>query len=398
MNRRTLLQGMGTTLAFASTSVIPWGPLQAAGTTPDQGEPKGSPQAIRKDAPLVPVDARVDRITEIYTCLRPFRPAGPRIETQALGNKLLVHNYGHGGSGWSLSWGSSRLALQLLRKSAAAQKRLAVIGCGPMGLTSAILAQRAGLSVTIYAKELPPQIASMGATGHWSPDSQFCSTESGAGWTDRWIEMADFSYRMYQSLLGLPGDPVEWYYGYKLSSVPFGSVAAHKTTEFAKFNNPNRRYQPIQLDLAADAHPFSYPYARRWQNMLFNINTYARLLLSDFLAGGGTIKVQNFENAEQLLGLPEQAIINATGYGARALFNDMDIIPIRGQTARLVQQPDVNYAIRADDFFFLPRRDGLVIQYIDRAGSYNNTDDTPDPKESADAIQQLANVMNGIQS
>ena len=34
---------------------------------------------------------------------------------------------------------------------------VAVIGCGALGLTSAILLQQAGARVTIYAKERPPE-------------------------------------------------------------------------------------------------------------------------------------------------------------------------------------------------------------------------------------------------
>ncbi|ROM72864.1 hypothetical protein BK654_24365 [Pseudomonas brassicacearum] len=54
------------------------------------------------------------------------------------------------------------------------------------------------------------------------------------------------------------------------------------------------------------------------------------------------------------------------------------------------------HAIRAEDFLFIPRRDGLVVQYIDRAGSYNNDDDSPDFRETSEAVEQLAAVMAGL--
>src|SRR5215510_7894353 len=56
---------------------------------------------------LAPLRASTDRIFDITVCLRPFRAAGPRLETERIRDTLVVHNYGHGGSGWSLSWGSS---------------------------------------------------------------------------------------------------------------------------------------------------------------------------------------------------------------------------------------------------------------------------------------------------
>ena len=59
---------------------------------------------------LPPLRADIDRITAITVCTRPFRPEGPRLDVERLGDQTIVHNYGHGGSGWSLSWGSSSIA------------------------------------------------------------------------------------------------------------------------------------------------------------------------------------------------------------------------------------------------------------------------------------------------
>jgi hypothetical protein len=52
----------------------------------------------------------IGRMTHITVCLRPFRAEGPRLDVETIGAKRVVHNYGHGGSGWSLSWGSAALA------------------------------------------------------------------------------------------------------------------------------------------------------------------------------------------------------------------------------------------------------------------------------------------------
>jgi glycine/D-amino acid oxidase-like deaminating enzyme len=108
---------------------------------------------------LVPIRAHVDRIFRTTVCLRPFRAEGPRIEAERVGDKVVVHNYGHGGSGWSLSWGSGAIAVQKAMQALAAAgggKDVAVIGAGALGLTSATLLQRAGAKVTIYAKERAP--------------------------------------------------------------------------------------------------------------------------------------------------------------------------------------------------------------------------------------------------
>jgi D-amino-acid oxidase len=126
------------------------GLLGGCSAAPDGSPPDGPP--------LVPIRASTDRIIDIAVCLRPFRPAGPRVETERLGDVLVVHNYGHGGSGWSLSWGSSARAVRMAMQTSPAE--VAVIGCGALGLTSAILAQRAGARVTIYARDQLPMTTS----------------------------------------------------------------------------------------------------------------------------------------------------------------------------------------------------------------------------------------------
>lgn len=115
---------------------------------------------------LPPMRVSTSRITRITVCTRPFRAAGPRLDVEQIGDQTIVHNYGHGGSGWSLSWGSSTIAVR--NALATATRDIAIIGCGALGLTSAILAQRAGLRVTIYAKDRPPNVRSSLASGLWT--------------------------------------------------------------------------------------------------------------------------------------------------------------------------------------------------------------------------------------
>lgn len=46
--------------------------------------------------------------------LRPFRRSGVRLEREKLRNgRRVIHNYGHGGSGFTLSWGCAHAAIEL---------------------------------------------------------------------------------------------------------------------------------------------------------------------------------------------------------------------------------------------------------------------------------------------
>ena len=46
--------------------------------------------------------------------LRPFRKSGVRLERDELRDgRTVIHNYGHGGSGFTLSWGCAREVVNL---------------------------------------------------------------------------------------------------------------------------------------------------------------------------------------------------------------------------------------------------------------------------------------------
>jgi glycine/D-amino acid oxidase-like deaminating enzyme len=126
--------------------------------------------------PLAPIRAHPDRIYDLRCCIRPFRTKGPNLDVEQISDATVVHNYGHGGSGWSLSWGSANIAVQ--KAVSTSPEQIAVIGCGIIGLTSALTAQRAGAQVTIYTHELLPKTRSVRANGSWTPDSRISLTEA----------------------------------------------------------------------------------------------------------------------------------------------------------------------------------------------------------------------------
>src|SRR6185369_17714388 len=158
-------------------------------------------------ARLQPLRLSMDRITGVTVCSRPFRAAGPRLELERIGQQSVIHHYGHGGSGWSLSWGSGALAAQMALGTG--ERDIGVIGCGAIGLTTALQLQRKGAGATIYARDTPPDVRSSFATGGWTPDSRICLEDHAtSAFKQQWQTMARTSWRMYQGLLGLSGDPV----------------------------------------------------------------------------------------------------------------------------------------------------------------------------------------------
>lgn len=61
-------------------------------------------------------DPAVKRVRSVVG-LRPTRPKGVRVESEIVNGAPVIHNYGHGGGGVSMSWGCSALAVQLVCKA-----------------------------------------------------------------------------------------------------------------------------------------------------------------------------------------------------------------------------------------------------------------------------------------
>jgi D-amino-acid oxidase len=390
MNRRDFLGGVAVvSLSGCGMKAKP------AASLPSTVPPALAPYDVLPR--LMPIRAHVDRIFRVTVCLRPFRAAGPRLEVERVGDKTVVHNYGHGGSGWSLSWGSSSLAVE--KAMAAGEREVAVIGCGALGLTSAILLQRAGAKVTIYAKERPPEVRSARATGSWTPDSRIALTNVvSPDFPALWEKMCRTSFHTYESYLGMAGNPVEWTDQYSLSDNGPAAGQANPPRDnalnFARYRDRVSDLTPRSQDMPPGSHPFPTRYARRNSNLTFNIAGYSRQLVNDFLVEGGRIEHVEFHSPSELSQLPQKVIINATGYGARALWSDESIVPVRGQIAWLIPQPEVNYGVQYKNVNILSRRDGIVVQDggIGEMEGYNDANEQPDRAAAESAVRVVAEL------
>jgi D-amino-acid oxidase len=346
--------------------------------------------------PIIPIRADLDRIFRITVCLRPFRAAGPRQDVERAGDKVVVHNYGHGGSGWSLSWGSADLVVRRAMEATPGLQECAVLGCGALGLTAALTAQRMGLRVTIYAKEHPPYVRSSRATGSWTPDSRIALTsavapEFGAAWE----KMARISFGMYQSYLGVAGTPIEWTDRYNLrdqsDSAAYGGIH-----DFASYGARIVDLTPASQEMPPGSTPFPTEYVRRTSSLTFNVASYSRQLVEDFQIAGGRIETREFHTPADVGGVPQATIINCTGYGARSLWSDESIVPIRGQIAWLIPQEGVNYGIHYKDLWVLARRDGIVIQPMSQGDDtgWNDANEEPNRVEAEGGVRRLQELYD----
>ncbi len=300
---------------------------------------------------LAPVLVSPDREIRTVVGLRPHRPSGFVVKAEKLGEKLVIHNYGHGGAGITLSWGTSQLAAALLPGEPVPS--VAVLGCGAVGLATARLLQDRGLPVTIYAADLPPNTTSNIAGGQWYPFGVFDSEKKTPEFMNQFLQATELAYRRYQTLIG-PRYGVRWIRNYFLSR--------HEITD-DDVSSAIRPFTPETRILRESEHPFSgYPFALQYDTMLIEPPIYLNAMLTDFRIGGGTVRVRHFDDVSQLQQLTEPVIFNCTGLGARALFDDQELGPIKGQLTVLLPQPEVNYmALMEDELYMFPRTDGILL-------------------------------------
>jgi glycine/D-amino acid oxidase-like deaminating enzyme len=382
--RRDFLAGAGAAAATAFAGCAAIRP---------RGDPAPIPQLV-----IPRLNIAADRITSITVCTRPFRAQGPRLESVRMGGKTVIHHYGHGGSGWSLSWGSGYQAMQHV--IATGERDIAVVGCGAIGLTTAVLLVRAGMQVTIYAKDLPPFVRSSWATGVYSPDSRIVLAQHATPEFNRnWSEMARYSWRAYQGLLGLADQPVEYVDVYSADGGPGALGIDPRNKGKPEFAMLERKLladmEPGLRQFPPGTHSLGAHHLERSTTLLFNISAYARVLMAEFRSAGGRIEVTEFNSPSDLVRLAQKTIVNSTGYGARALFSDDSVIPVRGQLAHTTTQEGIHYGLEYKDTYFVPRRDGFVFQVVGRDDYYGYGDDTvvPDRAEAEHAVNTIGSLF-----
>ncbi len=348
----------------------------------------------------------LDRVVKETVGLRPYRTIGPRIEKEELGSKTLVHNYGHGGSGWSLSWGSAELAANLVDESwspkaplastaantlvlpTSTAQKVAVIGCGVIGLTTARTLQRRGYEVTIYTKEMAPDITSSKATGTWSPTHRLIDSDKKTDtFFEQFKQMHQTSFLTYQNMLGL-GDKVVWTDTYDVRQ----DLRAHG--DFSRDDKYTlMRVLPKSQLLNKKEHPFKAPTVYRSTSMVFNIPSLLKMYTNDFLRFGGTVKIQEFKRMEDFDALPEKYIVNCTGIGAKEITGDEYLTPISGQLAFVIPQQEVNYRIATKNAYTINRKDGIVVGGTHKMGSWDTTPSREDTERMVLAIKEVADAM-----
>lgn len=265
--------------------------------------------------------------------------------------------------GITLCWGTAHLAVEEALKTGATEG--AVLGCGAVGLATARLLQRKGFSVTIYAKDTPPDTTSNIAGGYWAPVTLFDNSHATPAFLDQYERASRFAHRYYQNMVGD-------YYGVRW--IPMYVLAQHPIRMFDAGSSLARiadLFPDAQL-LEQGDHPFPVPNVLRFWALLIEPPVFLNAVLRDFLMSGGKLVIRQFENVDAVTALAQPVILNCTGLGAKALFGDQELTPVKGQLSFVPPDPQIDYGtIGPGGIYMFPRRDGILLGGTHEEGEWS---------------------------
>ncbi len=243
-----------------------------------------------------------------------------------------------------------------------------------MGLTTARLLQERGWAVTIYAKDLPPNTTSnvAGATFSVGPDPAFS-----AKFLKVYDRVARQAFRHHESRIG-QGYGVRWIDEY--------TPASDENVEELEADPLVDLYRVKTLSKAE--HPFPWERVLKRRTLLIETPIFLDRLVQDVRASGGRIVTQEFKDAASVLALEEDVVFNCTGIGARALFGDEELIPVKGQYTILKPQPEVDYIAEA-----IPREDGILIGTTGQFGEWSLEPDRDAERRYMERVRAFFEAM-----
>lgn len=293
------------------------------------------------------------RVKATVAGLRPFRRSGVRIELEPRPNERpLVHHYGHGGSGVTVSWGTAELAVDRL-DAATSAREVTVLGAGVIGLTTAAVLLERGYAVRVVADRFLNETTSYLAGAQWAPS---------------WIRIREgldsVLRRSHTRFAALESD--EWGVSRRPNYArdPSSSV----------FRMPSGLFPPRQR---LDRLPFSGPVRGGYVQETFLIEppVYLPRLQHELEASGVAFERRRIRHADELETIAGDALVDCLGLGAGSLFGDGALVPVRGQLVHL-EPGDHPYLLSHWGYVF-PRRDAVLL-----GGTFERgvSDPTPNPE------------------
>ncbi len=312
-------------------------------------------------------DLSDDRILRVVSGLRPCRHGGLRLESEQLGSKTIIHNYGHGGCGITLSMGTAQAAADMVQEKANSDAPIAVMGAGVVGLTTARMLAQRGHKVTVYAKDSGTDTLSVLAGALFLPVGiEFDHPDIGQ---ERFLKILTDSKHALDQL-----DPIR----FGIETLPVYEPEFAHDPEYL-FNNGTIA-PPVHIDKL----PFPGPprSGRSFESIFIHTPRFLNALIDDLNTLGVTIKNHTFEHLDDIKALSEHTIVNCLALGSRTIFGDDAMYPARGLLVHMEPQP-LGYIVHDGYKYMFPREDALIL-----GGCFDENvwDDQPDQKIAQDIL------------
>ena len=276
--------------------------------------------------------------------VRPFRAGTYRLEPDPnlIPHKFVVHNYGHGGAGITMSWGCADRVREIVGAHGASGG-VAVLGAGIIGLTAATLLRALTPDVTVYAEKFTPDTTSDVAGGQWSPSLvRYDSANSAAELA--YFEILRRARKAHERLGSGYGVWPRW------------NFTPRALTHLDK----------LPRDIVPKATRINLPFAHlnrrgyKYCLLLVEVPILMRRLYQELHASGVPLVCKRFGSLDDIAGLPQRVVVNCTGLGARDLFNDRKMFAVKGQLVHLRPQSNLQYLFSGNGYVF-PRTDAVIV-------------------------------------
>lgn len=348
-------------LLCGSTAVAGLGPLYGCASRMVDAVP--APQALSTSRTVWPPDdfyAAPDlsggQVVRQRTGIRPYRRGSVRVESQQRLGKMVVHNYGHGGAGITLAPASSIDAISLIEPHVSLGESVAVLGAGVVGMTTASLLLDRGYRVTLYTDRITPDTTSDVAGGQFAPATVAVGSQARSS---RWMDVASAYYlRLVGKSCGVD----------RVINFTVGSAgrALRKLPEDPFQRGPITRLPIDGVSIGGHAY----------ETLVISPPLYMPWLMDQLMRRGAKFRIRHFDTAGDFAGLPETAVINCLGLGAKSVFDDEKMTPIRGRLVMLKPQ-QLGYLLSHRQSYLFSRPDAVVL-----GGTYEHSqvDTASDPR------------------
>jgi D-amino-acid oxidase len=305
--------------------------------------------------------------------VRPYRNCSYRLDAETISGKFIVHNYGHGGAGITLSWGCAAKVRDIVHTYVVTSdaREAAVLGAGVMGMTAATLLLDLGLKVTIYSDRKTTETTSSKAGGQWA-----VSVVEFKGKEQELTDIIKTAYTTFKNSIGS---------GFGVSRRPNYTATRSHNLDVVLQLAPGLIPDPVWLPRM----PFEGHTKPGWeyQTLLIEPPIFLARLEADLKTRGVAFVQKKFTSKSDVLtSLTQSIIVNCTGLGAMVLWSDPKMAPIKGQLAMLPAQPGLQYLYGQDGYMF-PRADHVVIGGTFEVGVNN---ETPDKSVCQDLVRHIA--------